>query len=236
MKRLGIIVVVLLALLLAADRGGAWVAGRLAGEALQASQDLPQRPDVTVRGFPFLTQLARQRFGEVEVRSTDIPLGGTGVRLTSVDVDLRQVERLGEQVSARTARAVALIDYDDLAAALGDGVRLTYLPGQSEEDDGTDGGRLGVEVGLPPPLGVTVTGTVGAELRDDVLVLDGLRLDDGGDSAVLAAAQDLVALRLPLANVPFSVRVEELALTEQGVRLVLRGRDLRYRVPGLAGS
>lgn len=228
MKKLGIVVVVLLALLLAADRGGAWVAGRLGGEALQASQDLPQRPDVTVRGFPFLTQLARQRFGEVEVRSTDVPLGGTGVRLSSVDVDLREVERVGDQVSARSARAVALIDYDDLAAALGDGVRLTYLP----DDDG----RLGVEVSLPPPLEVTVAGTVDARLRDDVLVLDGLRLDDAGDSAVVALARELVALRLPLANVPFSVRVEELGLTEQGLRLVLRGADLRYRAPGLPGG
>lgn len=225
MKKLGIVLAVLLVLALAADRGGAWVAGRLAGEALQSSQDLPERPEVSVRGFPFLTQLARQRFDEVDVRTTDVPLGASEVRLSSVDVDLRDVERVGEQVSARSARAVAVIGYDDLAQALGEGVDLTYLPGRA----GGDGDRLGVQVRLTQPVELAVRGTVGVSLRDDVLVLDGLRLDDGGDSGVLAAAQELVALRLPLTDVPFSVRVEEVGLTEEGVGLVLRGSDLRYR-------
>lgn len=230
MKKLGIVLAVLLVLALAADRGGAWLAGRVAGEALQSSQDLPERPDVTVRGFPFLTQLARQRFGEVDVSGSNVPLGGSGVSLSRIDVDLRGVERVGERVSAERARAVAVIGYDELSAALGDGVTLGFLP---EESEGEGGGRLGVEVRLTRPVELTVRGTVGVRLRDDVLVLDGVRLDDGGDSGVLAAAQELVSLRLPLAEVPFSVRVDDVSLTEAGVRLALRGSDLRYDVAAL---
>ena len=53
-----IVLMVLVGLAVVADRIALGVAEDRAASALQTSQDLTHKPDVTVEGFPFLTQLA----------------------------------------------------------------------------------------------------------------------------------------------------------------------------------
>jgi DUF2993 family protein len=58
MRKLLIAVIILVGLLVAADRVGAVVASHEIASQVQTAYNLPSKPSVTVRGFPFLTQVA----------------------------------------------------------------------------------------------------------------------------------------------------------------------------------
>lgn len=75
MRRLLVGLVVLLALLLAADRAGAALASRAIAAEVQSATRLPGEPDVEVAGFPFLTQALAGRYDRVELTARDVPAG-----------------------------------------------------------------------------------------------------------------------------------------------------------------
>src|SRR6476646_8831852 len=85
-----ILLLVLVGAAVAGDRIALSLAEDRAASALQTSQDLSHKPDVTVEGFPFLTQLAAGSFGEVVVSAHDVTVGKAhDVHLQQVVVDLR---------------------------------------------------------------------------------------------------------------------------------------------------
>ena len=77
MRKLIIFVVVVVVLLIAADRIGDVVAERVTADTLQSSQHLQQRPDVSIDGFPFLTQFATGHYQHVLIRTQDLRIGST---------------------------------------------------------------------------------------------------------------------------------------------------------------
>src|SRR5690242_11806377 len=121
-RRLLIGVVVLLVLLLAADRIGKYAAEQVAGDTIQNSQHLQSRPDVEVAGFPFLTQFASGDYGEITLTAADVPVGSssTPLRLSRLRVILHDVtvSRNFSSFHANSATASGLIGYADLGKAL----------------------------------------------------------------------------------------------------------------------
>ena len=66
-----IVLVVLLGLLVAADFGArAYAENKMASEIQQ--QGFPKKPDVSINGFPFLTQVASRDFKNIQVSSSNI--------------------------------------------------------------------------------------------------------------------------------------------------------------------
>lgn len=136
MKKLLIGLLVLVVLAVAADRVTQQVAANQVADRVQQAEHLSVRPDVTIHGFPFLTQAIRGRYGDVEAQVRGLQRGS--VRITDVDVHLRDVElaasdALGGTVDAipvRQAEARVLLAYADINALLVDR-RLTVAPGQS---------------------------------------------------------------------------------------------------------
>ena len=78
-----VLLLVLVGLFVAADRIALGLAEDKAATALQSSQNLPQKPDVSVEGFPFLTQLLAGNFGEVVVTADDVPALVEGAKFYS---------------------------------------------------------------------------------------------------------------------------------------------------------
>lgn len=82
----------LLGLLVVADRVGLAVAERQLAAELQRSAALGSRPEVDVRGVPFLTQALSGRYQRVDVVAHDVPageVGGTPVVLPRFSATLR---------------------------------------------------------------------------------------------------------------------------------------------------
>lgn len=221
MKKLLIGSAVLVVVLLLIDRGGVTVAQNQAASKLQSSQGLPERPDVDIAGFPFLTQAARRTFGKVVVTADQVPVGGGAVRLSRLRVVLHDVSVSSDLDSFDAARADAdaTIGYDELSDTLG--IDVGYV------GDGR------VEASTPVTVaGESLEPTVVAapSLTDGAIAFDGATLDGVEDptGAVAGAVGDVFGEALSLAGVPFGVDVESLTVERDGIHLALTGRNLSY--------
>lgn len=124
MRRFLILIVVLVLLAVAVDRAAWWFAQRTIAEQIQSEANLSARPEVTVRGFPFLTQVLRGRYREITAALEDPDVDG-GLAIDRLDVRLRGVqvstsEVLSGQVESvpvDSATAIATVSYAALNAA-----------------------------------------------------------------------------------------------------------------------
>lgn len=163
-----IIVVILGGLFVAADRIALHFAESEAADHAQRTQALSEKPDVSIEGFPFLTQVASKKLDEVKVTASGITAGtgDTALRIERFTADLHGV-RLGDGFSsavADTADGTAQIAYADLTKAAPDGVTVAY------GGAGSDGkGKLK----LTATVTVTGVGTVKPSVVSEISVKDG---------------------------------------------------------------
>ncbi|HEX2903996.1 MAG TPA: DUF2993 domain-containing protein [Jatrophihabitans sp.] len=214
-----IIVVLVLALLLAtADRVGAAVADRVIAAKIQSSQHLSRQPNVTIEGFPFLTQVLRNHYQAIKASGSDITVGAAGqpVTVASFQARLTGVSTFDNfhGVTADTATGTATIGFDQLAKVLG--VPLSYAPGGRVQATRT------VTV-----LGQQVTGTVSAVVTvpgGDQLAFSDVRVAVQGvgvsvPSSVTDELSSVFARKLSLAGLPFGLRITTLTTSPAGVRV-----------------
>ncbi len=82
-RRYLLVVVIIIALLVVLDFASRAVAENIMATQIQ-KQGLPKKPDVSIGGFPFLTQVAAKNFQQVTISTTNLPEGP--VTLTKVNV------------------------------------------------------------------------------------------------------------------------------------------------------
>lgn len=220
-----ILLLVLVGAAVAADRVALGLAEDRAASALQSSQDLSHKPDVTVEGFPFLTQLAAGSFGEVVVSAHDVTVGSAhDVHLQQIVVDLRDVTVPSDYSTVHAARATAdgSFGYGELSQLLGTQVR----PGSA--------GRL-VATPTVHVLGQTFTGTVSAVVHASTaggLTFDQPRVTVDGmnvPAIVSRLLAQVFAHTISLAGLPFHIQVTGVDVTPNALVVKLAGHDLTYR-------
>jgi hypothetical protein len=96
MRKLLIVVIVLIGLFVAADRIALLVAERQASKTIATAFSLPQRPGVSIHGFPFLTELISGNYQQVDVSvksltRNDVPVQNLDAQFTSVHAPVRQM-------------------------------------------------------------------------------------------------------------------------------------------------
>jgi DUF2993 family protein len=187
-------------LLALADRLSALAAQHVVAQRIQEDQTLAVRPDVSITGFPFLTQLVSGRYHRVDVTVRDLRRGSLdvarvvahlyGVGLPFTDVIHQHVDRI---VVDRAAGEVD-VDYSALNRMLSD--RHLQL------SDGAAGE-------------VHVTASAGAaEVDADFpLTVHG--------SAVVVALPTDISVQIPLPALPFGISLESARATRDGI--VVRG-------------
>jgi hypothetical protein len=127
-----IVLVVLGGLFVAADRILVSVAENKAAQQAKVTEGLSSKPDVSIKGFPFLTQVVSGKLDDVKIKAKGLAAdGGTGqeVRFESLNADLH-----GVKLSNGFSRAVAdsadgqvFVTYEDLQNAIGvPGLRVSY--------------------------------------------------------------------------------------------------------------
>jgi hypothetical protein len=223
-RRLLIVVVVIVGLLVALDRIGNVVAERLAADTIQSNQHLPNRPDVNITGFPFLSQLATGDFDKVIVSDSNVPIrgGSLHLQLSSIQITLHQlhIARDLSSVHAKVADAVATMSYAELGRALG-GVRIRYA--------GNDRITASKSISIG---GQRISGNVSARVRvaNDTLTFGQTRVSHVNNLVAQAVAvlQQVFAVHLPLRGIPFEVKVRSLQVDKAGLHLALVGRNLAY--------
>jgi len=171
-----VLLVILGAALAVADRIGASYAERIIGDkvAQQVSNQgaTSDKPDVTIEGVPFLTQVARGRYQEIkiELRNFAGPAGNgktikmplLDIRTQNVDAPLSTLRSRSGTIVAGTVTGTGTIDYPTVESLVGQaGVKL------SEQ-----GGKLAVTAPVTVlNQSVTVHGTADLTVRNNVVSL-----------------------------------------------------------------
>ncbi len=221
MRKFAVVLIVLAALLVAADFGARAYAESRAATAVQSELGTTTRPDVSIEGFPFLLHAVRGEYPEVIVTAPDVSNPVLpGIRaiadLSTVSLPLRDV--ISQDTSALTAQSTrlqALVPLSSLAAAFGD-PNLTM----SAAPDGSVAVSTTLAIaGRRIPL----AGTASVTVADDTLTITVKSLDAAGvdgSPETTAAASELVgglSRSFPMQGLPFTITTGDVTVAGEDV-------------------
>ncbi|MYW13874.1 LmeA family phospholipid-binding protein [Streptomyces sp. SID2563] len=221
----GIALVVLAALFVAVDRVAVYIAESQAEDRVEVPGARIGSTDVSVKGFPFLTQLAGSELDEVDVKITGIETraGGRTLRISTMNAELHDVRLTDGFSGAVAARATgtAVISYEDLTKAASDGVKVEY------------GGKNKVKVTgtvAVPFLGRPVSRSV----LSTVTLLDGRTVRVHADKVPGESIPGLEKLirektdfEREVGGLPNGLKLERIQPTEDGLEISVTGTDVR---------
>ena len=191
-------------------------------EAFQEGMHTPSAPEVHVRGFPVLTQLAAGTLRHVDITAHDIPASGTTGPLPVSELSLRLSElRKSDddtEALARSAEATALLSYADVSDALG-----------LEISQGTRPDQVRASVLLPTGDDITVATTVSVLSGNRIAFKDfqvtGGLLPEVGRVALSRVFERPIQLR----NIPQGLHLRSVTTTESGLTARLSGKSVTFR-------
>ena len=217
MRALLVVLALLLGLAAVADRIAVGVAEDRVAEAVADRGDLAGTPEVSIEGWPFLTQAVGGQYEDVRIRLTAGDLGepaGTSadVRLRGVHLPLSDVlDGSVTQIPVDRIDGTVTLSYALLSRELGTDTTL------APEDDGL---RLTTTVevlGYEVPL--AAVGRVRLDGQD--LVVDVDRAEVAGvdlPGFVVDAATDALDLRYPI-DLPFGLELTSVTAQDDGVHV-----------------
>lgn len=229
MRRLVIALVVVVGLLVVADRVSVVVAQRVLADQIRDQLELQETPDVSIRGIPFLTQALGGTYGEVDVRLPDVDSGA--LQNIAVDADLRGVHVPLSDVLRRQVSEVPVdritgdlsVGYDDLAKASG-------ISGLQIARDG-DALRLSGSVQvLGRQVDATATGRV--EVAGNDIVINAERAEIAGievPQTALDLAARLLSFRVSPSGLPLSLRITAVRTGEDALQVSAESDDAVLR-------
>lgn len=238
-----IFVVIVGGLFVAADRLALHFAEGKVADKIESSQGLDSKPKVSVKGFPFLTQVVGKSLDEVDVDLGDVTASAQGheVRLTDVKAVLKDV-RIDSSFSSATAGQAdgsARVSYADLGAAVPKGATVSYAgPERAAKGQVKVSGKatdvLEAEH-IPDPSGL-----VGKTLGDKTLTGYGtvtmvngstlrLRLDDLSGLPIPGLSDQIKGLinsDMKIDGLPSTVKLSQVEASEDGLRFSGTGTDV----------
>jgi len=236
-----IVVVVLGGLFVAADRLAVNFAEGEAAEKLRSNEGLSEAPDVSIKGFPFLTQVAGGELDDVEVGISDYDArsGSDSIRIADLTAHMKGVKFSGDYSSATaaTASGTAHVTYDELLKA-GKSEPVGLPLGATGKVVGlSDGGNGKIKVEIEVSKG-------GTKLPKPVYVLSTVRVE--GDSIKVHADEipkkiEVLGLSIPLPedmardvtdfeqkidDLPAGIKLEEVDVAPDGVDMSVTGENI----------
>ncbi|CAL9463485.1 hypothetical protein SUDANB58_02695 [Streptomyces sp. enrichment culture] len=233
-----IVVVILGGLFVAADRLAVNFAEDEAADRLRRTENLAATPDVSIAGFPFLTQLAGGKLDDVEVGiGTYEAAAGDGgtIRIDDLKADMEGVAFSGDFSSATAAAATgtATIPYAELLRTVG--------PEPAQVGPGVTARITGLSDGGDGKIAVEVEATVfGVELPRPVTLLSSVAVRDGrvevaADSLPRIGGVDLAESRLrevtdfrqAIDRLPGGIELDGVRATRDGIEITVKGSNVR---------
>lgn len=223
-RKLAIGLVVLLVLLGVADRVTESFAEKAIADRIDA--ELDQRPKVEIGGFSFLLQAMRGRYDDITVSGDRASQSGLGVsdftaELKGVDIPLSDaVEGSVSRVPTELIRGSAVVGFPDLAEVAGNGIAI--------EADGKERVRV---TGTLTLAGERVEASAVSEVSISTtkLTVRAVSFQVNGvvaPAAVQRAIRDLLDVSVNLPTLPYELKVEDVSVTDDGIRLAASARGV----------
>jgi hypothetical protein len=226
MRKVLIAVIVLIIVLVAADRIAVLVAERQISDRVASAYSLPAKPGVSIKGFPFLTQVAAGKYQQVDISVPHVAAGGVTVsnldaRFTEVDAPVSAVLGHGaSSVTAKRASATATVALAAVQARLPHGLALRR-----------DGSSLAVSgtahyAGLAIPVSATVTPRASSS---GGISLTPSHVSVGGGITVPASAiSGRLVIVLPVGPLPLHLKITSVRVGSAGLRISAAGTDVHF--------
>ncbi|MET8942487.1 DUF2993 domain-containing protein [Streptomyces sp. NPDC004542] len=239
LRALLIVVVILGGLFVIVDRVAVHFAEGEAADRLKATESLADTPDVSIKGFPFLTQLAGGSLDDVEVGIKDYEAatgnGAEKIRIDDLKADMKGVDFSGDYSSATasTATGTATVSYAELLkTAKSEPTQIA--PGVTARVVGlSDGGNGKIKVAveatvlgskLPKPVhvlsSVTVEGDKVKVHADALPVIGGADLAENRVRAITDFQQAIDQL-------PGGIELDSVRAARDGVEITVQGSNVR---------
>ncbi|WP_213453754.1 LmeA family phospholipid-binding protein [Rhizomonospora bruguierae] len=224
-----VFVLVVGGLLVVGDRVAAHAAERVIAD--QARQELARRqvsagePEVTVGGFPFLTQVLDEKFKKITIVFSDV--SGEGLQLPKLTVEATNVVATRQtlmngtgRVVAQNVRGTATVGYASVTELIKKRVNLPDLT--LSEKDGKLHAVLPTQILNRP---VTLNGTADLTVKNGVvqvrfrqLTAEGLDQVPLAKDALTRYAQQL-SLPVQIPALPFGLRITEVKPLAEGLAI-----------------
>ena len=206
----GIVVIVILGLLVGADRIAIAVAQNQMADQIKTS-GFPTKPNVTIQGFPFFTQLIGRDFNQVDINASNVAEGP--LVISSLHATLHGMHINGGFKSATidTIDGSALITFGALASAGGIPGGITLGP------NGNSPNEIKANIDL-----AIISDTVVAKLTrvSATKFIVGV-VDAGGvPSSVLGS---LANFDVTVPQLPAGVAIQNVSVTARGVLITITG-------------
>jgi hypothetical protein len=225
-----VFLLIVVGLLVVADRVGAWYAQRRIADEVQqevAKREITSdKPDVSVGGFPFLTQVLSGDYESITIVLRNVE--GGGVRLSELDIkatgvhaELDTIRSGNGEARADRVTGTATVGYPTIAA-------LTSLPGlQLSGQDGQLRVRLPVTI---QGQDVVLVGTAKVQVNENVIQVRVSELDDEKGSLPAAARSiangyaDQLSVNLRLPDLPYDLTVNQVTTESSGLAVTATAR------------
>lgn len=224
-KGLVIFLILVVGLVIAADRIGLLVAQDQIAKTVASQYGLDHKPAVTIKGFPFLTQALRGRYGEIDVKVGDMTQ--SGVHLTNTEVVLKGVDApLSDAVHGDASKMVA-----DTAIST---ATVSYADVDKEAPRGLTVSAKGKALQVRGPVTVigltrTVTATVTVRAAGRSVRVLPQTVDAGGATIPVALVQQAFSFTMPVKGLPANTRISDVQVDPDGLRVTTTGEHVNLK-------
>ncbi len=228
------IIAVIVVVLVALDRIGLLIADHQIASRVQKSQGLSSSPSVSIKGFPFLTQVLSGHYGEVDVTVHDVTRNGLTVNTVSVHAHGVSVPL--SQVISGSVKEVP-VDRTDAQVTLGLDHVNAYL--QSQIGTGLrvsgDNGTLKLTGTLPFPPRTAVSASARIDVSGSAITLRPAALDSligmipGTTSR--SVIEQFFTVKLPISQLPFGIELKTATVVGNSVVIAASAAGLTLRAP-----
>ncbi|HEU5389930.1 MAG TPA: LmeA family phospholipid-binding protein [Streptosporangiaceae bacterium] len=208
-----ITLIVIIVLLIGADRAANAFAEDQMASQFQSSLELSGKPHVTIQGFPFLTQLAAQNLHQVDINASNETAGPGGqLAIKSLTATLHGLHIHGtNSATIDDFTASALVTFSALAHAgnIPGGITLSA--------DGPN--RVKAHVDLDIVSGdviLQVTQVGDSKINIKLVKANGLPTDLLGN---------LVNFTITIPKLPAGVKIQKISVTSEGLRVTAAGHN-----------
>ncbi|MFJ5718407.1 DUF2993 domain-containing protein [Streptomyces sp. NPDC093149] len=218
-----VIVVVLGGIFVAVDRAAVYFAESEAEGRVAVTGATIGSTDVSIKGFPFLTQVAGSQLDEVDVEISGIETDANGrrIRISRMNAALYEVKLADGYSSATAARATgtAVISYEDLTKAASDGVVVEYGGNGKVKVTGT------VDI-LGRPLSRSVLSTV-TLIDGHTIKVHADKVPGEGIPGLEGLVRQKTDFEREVGGLPSGLKLQRIQPTADGLEISVTGTDVR---------
>jgi hypothetical protein len=235
-KSLLVLLGVIIILLFALDRVGVLIADQQIGKRVENAQGLPSRPGVSIKGFPFLTQVVSGHYGQMNVTVRGVTRNGLTVdrvRVSAhgVSVPLGHVlSGAVKEVPVDRADAVVTISFANVNKYLASQVasRMLRVSG--------DGDKLRLTGTLPFPPRISVSVAARIDVANNSITLRPASVDTllsliPGAQVARGGVAQFFKVRLPISQLPFGISLKKASVDKDAVVISASATGLTFRNP-----